>query len=81
MIDRKRLSEAFQAASSVNGWSSEDRREIDASIRAAINGGDEQVLQLWLDWLRDISGLSFLSARCRAFDGQTQQEAELRRWA
>ncbi|HEY3432532.1 MAG TPA: hypothetical protein VGK09_08290 [Rhodocyclaceae bacterium] len=76
MIDRKRLSKAFGLAAFWHEWSADERRDVDAAIRAAIAADDEEVLKLWFDWLVDLSSLDVAAARCRIADGKDQAVAD-----
>lgn len=64
--DLDRMRAAFVLAAAWHGWSEEDQADIGASIREAIEAGDEQVLLLWQTWLDGMAGLPVLAAGCRA---------------
>lgn len=70
MTDLARLRRCFRVASIWCGWSPEERAEISAEIRAAIDAGDQERIAYWQQRMEQESGLDHMAQLCRAAEAR-----------
>lgn len=79
MTDVDRLRECFLVAATWNDWSVADQAEIGVEIKTAIDSGDEAFITYWAKYLEEASGLSHLSALCRAAEARIRADKQAAR--
>ena len=58
------------------GWSEADLADADAAIKAAVDGGDAELIGCWANWLAGIAKeIRDMSARVRAMEERMEEEA------
>ena len=58
------------------GWSEADLVEADECVKAAVDGGDAELIGCWANWLAGIAnGIRDTSARVRAMEARMKEEA------
>ena len=59
-----------------DGWSETDLVEADAGVKAAVDGGDIELIACWANWLAGLAKeIRDMTARVRAMEARMKEEA------
>lgn len=59
-----------------DGWSEADLVEADVAVKAAVDGGDLELITCWANWLAGLAKeIRDMAARVRAMEARMKEEA------
>lgn len=62
-----------------DGWSEADLQEADDAVKAAVDGGDGELIACWANWLAGLAKeIRDTTARVRAMEARMKEEARKR---